>query len=250
MFETTGAASLCARTGTEAGYAISNGAGANLTLQPARGPETPRTIFAKDVPFPMVDPYLPVGRARVPVPGYNAWPGPANRLGKQYYGLAGGRRLDGATPKATNALTKAFAKPLPFSGLGAVPGVFEPGWETIYGLPANPPTMPPIQSPSTGGGINWDNFFGGLFKSAPAIISSATGKYDPLNRTPLQVAQQQQFAQQYGPPPEGSHYNSSGQLVRDSVSSVTDFVTENPLLVGGAILGVVLLFMKSPSGRR
>lgn len=229
MFSGAGAESLCSRAGSESGYAVTGG-GAGANLAPVNHAPTSKTVTARDVAFPLADPYSPVRNAGVPVPGYTAWPGRANRLGRRYYGLGKIEAKD------------AFKKPSGFAGLGA----FEPGWDSEIGLP---PAMPPIGSSGGGsGGINWDTFFGGLFKTLPGTISAITGRGDPLLRT--QPSYQPSQPTNYGTPPEGWSYNSSGQLVKDAVGSVTDFVSENPLLVGGAILGVVLLFMKSPSGRR
>lgn len=58
-----------------------------------------------------------------------------------------------------------------------------------------------------------------------------------------------QNQQQYPLPPSGYRYDSSGRLVAIAANNVMDFITENPILVGGAVLGVVLLFLKPP-GRR
>lgn len=49
--------------------------------------------------------------------------------------------------------------------------------------------------------------------------------------------------------PAGYGYNASGQLVKQSLGSITDFVSNNPLLVGAVVIGGLLLFMRPP-GRR
>lgn len=247
MFNGAGAESLCCKAGAGSGYATEGGAGANLAPVNQPQPQSARTINAHDVPFPLDDPYSPVRNAGIPIPGYTAWPRRANRLGRKYYGLdteAVTAITEGATSKAGNALAKAFAKPAGFAGMGA----FDPIGVAIENEIGPPPVygMPPIGT-STQGGINWNTFFGGLFKTLPATISAVTGKGDPLLRT---TNQGYALPPTREPAPDGYSYNSSGQLVKDAVGSVTDFVSSNPLLVGGAILGVVLLFMKSPSGRR
>lgn len=250
MFNGANAESLCSKSSLTDGYALSSGVGANLAPVNNARPQSARTIYARDVAFPTEDPYSPVNNAGVPVSGYNAWPGYPYRLGRQYYGLAAiaeGKRLDGATGKEAAKIAKAMSKPSGFGGLGA----FEPGWDAELGLPPaygmpSGTTLPPIQQPNSGGGIDWNTFFGGLFKTLPGTVSAFTGKGDPLLRTSPQF---QAYQQQYGAPPEGYTYNSSGQLVKDAANNITDFISNNPLLVGGAILAGVLLFMRPP-GRR
>lgn len=246
MFSGAGAESLCARENAAAGYTTgANNVGANLA------PVSAKTITARDVAFPLVDAFGPVTKARIPVPGLNVWPGRYNKLGRQYYGLAPiveGKRLDGANAKDAAKIAQGMAKPVAFGGLGSL-GAWEPGWDGSIGLPpvrtstTTSPT-PPIGSGS-GGGINWDTFFAGLFKTVPPAISAVTGRGDPLNRNNAMY-----YAPQTGQyAPQGYYYNSSGQLVKEAASNITDFITTNPLLVGGAVLAAVLLFTRPP-GRR
>lgn len=243
MFSGAGAESLCARENAAAGYSTgANNVGANLA------PVSAKTIIARDVAFPLVDAFGPVTKARIPVPGLNVWPGRYNKLGRQYYGLAPiaeGKRLDGANAKDAAKIAQGMAKPVAFGGLGA----FEPGWDDPLGLPpvySNPGnTLPPIGPNSSSGGINWDTFFAGLFKTVPPAISAVTGRGDPLNRNNAMY-----YAPQTGQyAPQGYYYNSSGQLVKEAASNITDFITTNPLLVGGAVLAAILLFTRPP-GRR
>jgi hypothetical protein len=60
---------------------------------------------------------------------------------------------------------------------------------------------------------------------------------------------QYQPQQQYATPPAGYGYDSSGRLVQQSASNVISFISNNFLLVGAGVLGVILLF-RSPPGRR
>lgn len=71
-------------------------------------------------------------------------------------------------------------------------------------------------------------------EAAVAQYSSQTGAYRPV-------------AGQNAPP--GWYYNESGDLVKQSFGNVTDFISNNPILVAVVAGGVVLLFLKPP-GRR
>lgn len=102
---------------------------------------------------------------------------------------------------------------------------------------------PPIGSDSGSDDIPWYVAGAPVFGVIGKTLSNIFGN---------QYQQQtyvQPRTQQYQLPPAGYGYDSSGRLVQQSVGNITSFITSNPLLVGGAILGVILLF-RSPPGRR
>jgi hypothetical protein len=112
-------------------------------------------------------------------------------------------------------------------------------------------TSPTIGQPNTSGTSIWDKIFGTIERTLPASISAIKGQGVPYGYYNPQTGGYSQTPQMgYQQAPKGYSYNSSGQLVKDAVGSVTDFVGNNPLLVGGGILAVALLFMRPPSGRR
>jgi hypothetical protein len=90
---------------------------------------------------------------------------------------------------------------------------------------------------------------GDIFK--PPQVSIAQANAGAAAQYAAQYASQNQarYQTQYGTPPAGYQYNSSGALVKQSVGNVTNFVTGNPLLVGGLVLFTIVLFIKPP-GRR
>lgn len=113
--------------------------------------------------------------------------------------------------------------------------------------------------PSSGSGFDWSQVFGVITQAAPAIISAARGQGVPPGYYPTAVQGQQVQYQQI---PEGYEYQN-GQLVRGGAgvgaqagqgienlaNSVTTFVTNNPLIVLGGVVGLVLLFRQPPSRR-
>lgn len=237
MFSGNGAELLCSRQDVATGYALINGAGSNLA--PVSQPSTSaRTITGRDIGVPTEDPYSPVANARVPVPGYTAWPPRRNVLRRRYYGLNGIGRGSSGDKLTAKVMTALKAKPKGFAGLG--------GWEDFDpGFPGSP-----VPVPNSGGGsrIDWERIISQGINATPAIIQTArgrntpTGFYDPVAVVPP-------IARVGAVLPVGYHYNASGELVKDAFSNVTDFVSENPILVAGAALLVVVLFLKPP-GRR
>jgi hypothetical protein len=85
------------------------------------------------------------------------------------------------------------------------------------------------------------------------IAKTVSNIFSPWQATAAQAQGNRVYqptqSERQGAPPPGFRYNSSGQLIKDSVGNITDFISENPLLVGGGILLVVVLFIKPP-GRR
>lgn len=104
--------------------------------------------------------------------------------------------------------------------------------------------LPPIIA---GGGVQQPSWWQVLIPTVGTTLRDIYGSRAAV----ADYSNRQQYAapQNYSVAPPGYSYNSSGQLVKDSVSNITDFVSNNPLLVGGAVLFVVVLFIKPP-GRR
>lgn len=209
---------------------------------------TQRTIFARDVTFPLTDPYSPAGRAHVPVPGYTEWPGQANRLGKRYYGLAAGVDIKADAKRVTdNNRNTGMAGIFDDVGLdfmgSNVPGA---GGTVIGG------------GESTGGGTSiWDRIFGTIQTTLPATISAITGKRDSGYYS--QQNRQGVYA------PAGYVYDANGNLISTAsaaqlagglgvagataANSISNFVKQNPLLILGGVAAILLL-MTRPPGRR
>jgi hypothetical protein len=127
-------------------------------------------------------------------------------------------------------------------------GFFEPGWDDSLGPPPPNPYDPNAGNGSSGNNGNsgsppWWVSATPIFGAAAQTISNIFGQYQqrPTYQQPVQY--QPQYAA------GSSSYDSSGRLVQQSVSSVTSFITSNPLLVIGGVLGVFLLF-RPPPGRR
>lgn len=200
-----------------------------------------RTILAPDTTFPLVDAFSPVSRARVPVPGYTAWPGAANNLGKRYYGLNGGASVG----KDAAGVAKVQR------GMG---GIFD----SFFPPPSDTgPTITIGGEGGSGGGTSiWDRIFGTIQTTLPATISAITGRGDPGYYA---RNQQGQVA------PSGYVYNQQGQLISLAsaqaalggvgvagatlTNSISNFVQQNPMIVLGLGVGLVLLFTRPPSRR-
>lgn len=171
------------------------------------------------IPFPVVSPYRPITQTRSPVAGLNAFP-------------KSGYYFNGEPVNEFNVQGDEDSE--------------VPGYESLSGLGSF--------------GMKWEGVIGQITQTVPGVISAFKGNqyYDPSQNMNPQL---QQTLQQYShaPAPEGYYYDQSGALQRLGASvgagagniaqGLSDFVTENPLIVlaGGAAL--FLLFMKPPSRR-
>lgn len=207
------------------------GAGAPVNTLPA---VSGYTVTGRTVPFPMVDPYRPVSRARVPVSGYNRFPVP-RPLGRKYYGLSG----DGK---------RGFRGMGGDSGGGApfilVPGDGPPTWDAPE-IIRQGVTLPRQQS-------TLQAILNAILPAAPAIISAARGNpyYNPAQLVPAQQPVQTVYGTQVGNA-QGltSAGATAGAAVGNLGAAAMQIITENPLLVLGAGVGLVLLFKESPRRR-
>lgn len=237
-----------------------------------------RTIFNREVPFPMRDPFSPVLRARIPVPGLNRFPGRANLLGRHYFGLDEMETVDNATNATPGKVVAFNAEPVKvvnggdgdevagFSGFADVGQAQGFGFSPDTQLPPAMIALPGAASgdgsgDDGGGGIDWGAIINAGIHAAPAIIQAAEGQGAPWNYYNQAIGTTQ--ARQ--PAPAGYAYNAANQLVPLAsagalagglgvgVAQVTNslgaFVTQNPLLVLGSVMAVVLL-MSRPPGRR
>lgn len=242
-----GAEALCGRDGSEPGYALSgSGAGANLMPANEGPPQSPRTIKAREIDFPMVSPYGPVTAQRVP--GFSGLSGPRSARA----GWRGRNR---------------FSHRKPFGGFRYVGlGAFEPGWDAHLGLP--PPLPGTVGStPSSGsGGFDWSQIFSTITQVLPATISAVRGQGVPPGYYPINQGSTQSpsIQPQYSPIPPGYEYRNgeliaigsasragaqAGEGVANIANSIGTFVSQNSgvVLIGGAML--LFLFMRPP-GRR
>lgn len=185
-------------------------------------------LNAKTVPFPMVDPFGPVRKARIPVPGLNRFPGRYNRLGPRYYGVE--------APVVVNGGDEGNEENYRGLGFAPLPGVTVPSGSLEY----------PSSVSSSSGGL-WQSILNAVQVTLPATISAIKGQpyYNPG-----QTIQQQGIGL---PSPVGYAGASSGADIGASAGAglggFVDSLARNPgtvLLIGGAAL---LLFMRPP-GRR
>ncbi|MBX3299764.1 MAG: hypothetical protein KF736_09915 [Acidobacteria bacterium] len=78
---------------------------------------------------------------------------------------------------------------------------------------------------------------GGIFAlGTPVSGYDSGGGYQPSQLTAAQYAQLQQ--------------STRGGVAEDAFSSITSFISRNPVLVAGGALGVYLLFREPPRSRR
>jgi hypothetical protein len=222
----------------------------------------------RDIPFPMKDPYSPVDRALVPVPGYNEWP-PHEVLSRAYYGLDAEETQANAIDAAPGKAVAFNAEPVVIVGgtsesdevmgfSGFADNEFGGGFGFVP-FPSVPQTDGGEDSGDTsGGGIDWGSIINAGIHSAPAIIQAAEGGGAPFNFY-------QQAGSLLGAAPAGYTRNAQGQLiplqsaanlagglgvgVAQIGNSFSNFITQNPLLVLGGGFALLLLFMRPP-GRR
>lgn len=128
-------------------------------------------------------------------------------------------------------------------------GAFEPGWDDALGPPPPPDPSWGIDRVVINSDIPWYVSGAPVFGVIGKTLSNIFGNQyqQPTNTAALQQYRQQQ--QQYQVLPPGYGYDSSGRLVKQSLGNVTDFISNNPLLVGAVVIGGILLFMRPP-GRR
>jgi len=225
----------------------------------------------REVAFPMVDAYRPVRRARIPVPGLNRFPPRANVLGRHYFGLDNDEvtavpgkavAFNSEQIKVVNAGNDdevagfagfADCAEVQTNALGSLGLVLPPGW-------GGGGSGDETEGGGSGGGIDWGSIINAGIHAAPAIIQAAEGGGAPWNYYQQAVSQPQQSAV-----PQGYYRDTSGQLiplgsaqqvaggvgvgVAQIGNSLSSFVTQNPMLVLGAGVLVLFLFMKPP-GRR
>lgn len=139
------------------------------------------------------------------------------------------------------------------------------GWRDVVligpgGVPATPPTI--SGGGGSGGGFDWSQVFGVITQSAPAIITAIRGQGVPPGYYPSAIPQGNN--QQYSQIPPGYAYQNgqlipidsaasagaqAGEGIANLTNSVSTFVTQNPLLVLGGVVGLLLLFRQPPSRR-
>jgi hypothetical protein len=233
-----------------------------------------RTIYAREVAFPMVDAYAPAVQARIPIPGLTRWPG-RELLGRHYYGLDQDETVENLTDASPGKVTAFNAEPVVvvnegseevsgFAGFADVGGDILSNPNVVPGILASGGgpmvTLPPDTGNDSGGGIDWGAIIAGAIKATPAIIQASEG-----GGTPAGFYQQASIGGIQRQAPAGYVYNQQGQLVSLSsayqvaggvgagvgqiANSLTNFVTQNPLLILGGAAMLFLLFMKPP-GRR
>lgn len=128
--------------------------------------------------------------------------------------------------------------------------------EGPFGLPTGGTSAP---GSSSGGGFDWGQVFGIIKEAAPAIITAARGQGVPQGYYPSALPQGQTYPLQG---PSGYSYQdgrlvvgsagvgaTAGQGFENLANSVSMFVTNNPLVVLGGVVGLVLLFKAPPSRR-
>lgn len=184
------------------------------------------------IEFPMVDPYLPIRKTRVPVAGLNAFPRVADIANFSYRTRVFNARGDEDTGDEG------------MSGLGFTWGDFGnvlPNPQTTMEYPTG------ISLPSTGPS-NLQLILDAISRTLPATISAAKKQpyYDPAQSSlyNAQIAQ----AGYYGQP--GSNIGSQlGGAVGNIGDTFGNIVAQHPFLVlaGGAAL--ILLFMSPPKRR-
>jgi hypothetical protein len=216
-----------------------------------------RTIFFPEVPFPMKDPYGPVVRAGIPVPGLTRWPG-REMLGRHYYGVDTDETPQNNTTTLPG-MVKAFnAEPVTVVNAGdsEVAGFAGFADSVLVDLGLESPT--PVDPAQATGGIDWAAIINAGIHTAPAIIQAAEGGGTPNGFYNAGSPVSQII-------PAGYTRNSAGQLIPISsagqlagglgvaaatgINSISTFVQKNPLVILGAGLAVMLLFMKPPSRR-
>lgn len=187
---------------------------------------------ANVIPFPMVNPFKPVLKARVPVSGLNRWP---NRFTYKVETAPAGVEPDDEQSSFDG-----------LSGLGYTWGDFGPALQN------------PLDYSLNSGPSKLQTVLGTIQATLPATIQAL--RANPQNIYPstslnpyTAVTTQQQSA------PEGYYYDQTGSLrkvgsaVGGAVGSVgqslMDFVRTNPLLVLGGGAALVLLFMNPPRRR-
>jgi hypothetical protein len=204
-------------------------------------PGGPRTIQGREVPFPMHDPYGPVNKAGVPVPGYNEWPPRANVMGKTFYGLSG--QAAALRQKRAQSEDRGLSGFSIFDGGGAFSDTgFLPGTPGLgSGLPGG------------GGSSIWQSILSTIQSTLPATISA--------------IKKQPYYPPGYGiqQPGGGVVYGADGSIVSTGSAaasgaqlgaglanvgnSLSSFVAANPLLVLGGAVALFLLFKEPPRRR-
>lgn len=199
------------------------------------------TSTAQVIPFPVVSPYRPLTATRVPIEGLTAFPR------KGYY-------FNGESSADFNVNGNDEHERLP-PGHESL-GFADPIKSAPQGIGLEQDNYSPL-------GMKWEGVIGQVIQGVPAIIGAAGGNpyYDPSQSsnpqlfpaTPVTAATTRQAA------PEGYYYDERGTLrqvgsavggaVGNIGQSLSDFVTQNPLLVLGGGVALVLLFMKPPSRR-
>lgn len=205
----------------------------------------------REVPFPMRDPYSPATRARIPVPGLNRFPGRYNVTGEEFYGIDSPVIVNAGSDAIVNA--GGVPEGSGFAGFADAGFGFSP--DTI--LPG--PMVTPPDDTNDGGGIDWGAIIQAGIHAAPAIIQASEGGGAPYNYYQQGVGLPQTTPAGYTRNaqnqlvPIGSAYQLAGGVGAGGAqiaNSLTNFITQNPLLVLGGVAAVFLLMMKPPGGRR
>lgn len=187
---------------------------------------------ANVIPFPMKNPYQPVGDAKVPASGFTAWPAkrlqPRERLLKS---VNTAKDLDNRMPKPEDD----------FEGLGFLDpgGIYAPGSPGVVGSLPGPSTLQTI--------------IGGIATTLPATIQAI--RANPSNIYPGNV---------YGPysANAGGMYPGTiqtgaganigaqtGAAVGNIGDTLGNIVAQHPYLVLGGVAAAILLFMNPPRRR-
>lgn len=154
--------------------------------------------------------------------------------------------------------------------LGDTIFTIEPTGSPVWtaGATATNPTIYGGTNPTYGGGgssVNWNNIWNNIFGVGSQAIAAwgnnptqQVGNYGTvgigqgyspaaIGQSYAQIAAAQAQQQQYA---GGIRPNTAGGLgLDDAAGSITSFITRNPLLVAGGVLGVYLL-MREPPRRR
>lgn len=189
---------------------------------------------AQVVPFPVVSPYRPLTATRVPIEGLTAFP-------KRGYYFNGDNGAD------FNVGGDDSSERLPpgHENLGFV----DPAMSAPQGVGLESDSYSSL-------GMQWEGVIGQIVQGTPAIIGSVRGQpyYDPNQSSNPQLFPQYNErpggAYPVGASGAGANIGSqAGAAVGNIGDTISNIVTQNPLLVlGGGVL-LLFLFMKPP-GRR
>lgn len=189
---------------------------------------------AQVVPFPVVSPYRPLTATRVPIEGLTAFP----KSGYYFNGEpVSDFNVEGDDPNEN----------------------MPPGFETLQGFP-DPGANAPVgiglsQENYSPLGMKWEGVIGQIVQGVPGIISAGKSQpyYDPSQSSNPQLFPQQVYGEGVGvvgPGGAGANIGSqAGAAVGNIGDTISNIVSQNPLLVLGLGAAALLLFMRPP-GRR